>query len=264
MISDVDLMQQAAAGSAAAQLGLVDLAMAAGASGAIRQVECLIAAETWARMAASAGGVNAHRALAGVLLTRADFEAARSNAYSARWYEDEARRVLLLLIALDDEDARRALDELGESSDRDHHGPDVALLANLAAAARGDLVALGSLYDEAVRLLAAGQGDPIEALTAAELYARIGATIGDADHLRRLAGTLLKRAEYESRAGRPAIGRNAVTEAATILSILVDTGDQSMAPWLIMLANDSNRPAVMEAARDRPTILKFIEPEGNC
>lgn len=264
MISDVDLMQQAAAGSVAAQLGLVDLAMAAGASGAIRQVECLIAAETWARMAASAGGINENRALAGVLLTRADFEAARSNAYSAQWYEGEARRVLLLLIALDDEDARRALDELGTTSGNEYQGPDIALLANLAAAARGDLAALGSLYDEAMRLLADGRSDPIEALTAAELYARIGATVGDANHLRRLVGVLLKRAEYEFRDGWSAVGSSAVTEAAVILSILVDSGDQSMAPWLITLANDSDRPAIMQAARDRPTILKFIEPEGNC
>ena len=264
MTDHIDLIQQAAAGSTSAHLGLVDLAIAAGACGSCRQIESLAAAETWARLAAAGGGKDENRALVGVLLARAEFEIGRCAVYNAQWYEGEARRVLKLLMALDDADARQALEELGAPPEGEHHEPDLLVFTNLAAAARGDLAALGSLCDEAFRLLHDGQSDPIEALTAGELYARLASASGDADQMRRLAGVLLKRAEYEYREGWAALADNAVAEATVLLSILVDTGDHSMASWLSMLVNESPMPAIATATRHRPTILKFIEPQGTC
>jgi hypothetical protein len=264
MSADHDLIQNAASGSLAAHLGLVDRAMAAGAAGTCRQIESLAAAETWARLAAAAGGRDENRALVGVLLARAEFEIGRCAAYNAQWYEGEARRVLKLLVAMDDADARQALEELGEPPEGEHDEPDVLVFTNHAAAARGDIAALGSLCDEALCLLHGGQSDPIEALTAGELYARLGSVSGDSNQMRRLAGVLLKRAEYEYREGWAALADNAVAEAASLLSILVDTGDHSMVAWLSMLVNESPITAIAAAIRQRPTILKFIDTEGAC
>lgn len=264
MAADSDLIQQAAAGSASAQLGLVDLAIAAGASGAVRQIESLIAAETWARLAAANGGVDEQRALVGVLLARAEFEVTRCSVDGAAWYDGEARRILKLLVALDDPDAQRALDELGEPGEARPEGPDAQELALLSAAAQGDIYALDSLSEQAMSLFYSGAANALEALTVAEIYARLGAASGKSGLMRRLAGVRLKRAELEYRDGSEALGNDAVTEAAVLLSIMTDCGDGSMAPWLQMLVSDAPRAAIAAATWHRPSILKFIEPEGNC
>ncbi|MEH3099820.1 hypothetical protein [Sphingomonas adhaesiva] len=264
MAADSDLIQQAAAGSASAQLGLVDLAIAAGASGAVRQIESLIAAETWGRLAAANGGVDEQRALVGVLLTRAEFEVTRCSVDGAAWYDGEARRILKLLVALDDADAQRALDELGEPGETQPAGPDAQELALLSAAAQGDIYALDSLSEQAMSLFYSGAANALEALTVAELYARLGAASGNSGLMRRLAGVRLKRAELEYRDGSETLGNDAVADAAVLLSIMVDCGDASVAPWLQFLANDAPMSALEGAVRHRPTILKFIEPKGTC
>lgn len=264
MAADPDLIQQAAAGSASAQLGLVDLAIAAGASGTLRQIESLISAETWARLAAANGGVDEQRALVGVLLARAEFEIRRCSVDGAAWYEGEARRILKLLVALDDADARQALVDLGEPGETQPEPPTADDLAILSSAARGDLHALDALSEQAMSLYYSGAANALEALTVAELYAHLGATSGNSGLMRRLAGVRLKRAEFEYGEGFSALGDAAVADAAVLLSIMVDCGDAPMAPWLQILANDAPKSAVAAAVRGRPTILKFIEPEGTC
>lgn len=264
MLADCDLLEQAASGSVAAHLGLVNLAIAAGASGAVRQIESLIAAETWARLAAANGGIEEQRALVGVLLARAEFEVVRCSMDGAAWYDGEARRVLKLLVALDDADAQRALDEMGEPAEDQPEGPDAQELALLSAAAQGDIYALDALSEQAMSLFYSGAANALEALTVAELYSRLGAASGNSGLLRRLAGVRLKRAELEYRDGSEALGDDAITEAAVLLSIMVDCGDASMAHWLQILVNDAPMSALKGAVRHRPTILRFIEPEGAC
>lgn len=264
MADQIDLIQLAAAGSTSAHLGLVDLAISAGACGNCRQIESLAAAETWARLAAAGGGKEENRALVGVLLARVEFEIGRCAVYNAQWYEGEARRVLKLLAALNDPDAAQALEDLGPAPEGDHREPDVVVATNLAAAARGDLRALGSLCDEALQILHSDRSTPIEALTVGELYARLASASGEPDQLRRLAGILLKRSEYEYREGWSAVGDSAVVEAAVIFSILTDAGDLSMAPWLSSLIEDCPISAAATAIRHRPTILAYVEPVGSC
>lgn len=264
MNGDGDLIQQAASGSAAAQLGLVSLAIAAGESGAVRQIESLIAAETWARLAAANGGVDEQRALVGVLLARTEFEIERAAVDSAAWYEGETRQVLKLLVALNDADAEKALAEMGVSNREHTSFASVEDMALLAAAARGDLQALDTLSEQAMSLFYAGHANAIEALTVAELYARLGATLGDAGLMRRLAGVRLKRAELEYRDGVAVLGDHAFTEAAILLSIMVDGGDASMAPWLTALLDDAPKAPLTAAVRHRSSILKFVEPQGSC
>ena len=264
MDGEAELIQQAAGGSLAAHLGLVDLAIAAGASGEVRQIESLIAAETWARLAASAGGVAEHRALVGVLLARAEFEDDRFNQSMVTWYRGEARRILKLLIAMDDPDAAQALVEIGPAIDVQHHDPDVSLMADLSKAAKGDLLILAALFDEAYNRLGTDGCDPLEALTVCELYARLGASVGDGGHMRRLAGTMLKRAEWEYADGSSIIADAAISDAAVVLSILIECGDTTMVPWLSLMVEGQRRLAVAAAICARPSILRFVEPEGNC
>ncbi len=264
MHGDGDLVRQAATGNVAAHLSLVDVAIAAGAAGTCRQIESLAAAETWARLAAAVGDVGGHRALAKVLRARSEYEVGRSSVYNAQWYDAEARRVLKVLVALDDEDAKRTLDEMGAPLEGDEHETDVLAFTTLAAAAKGDLNALTSLYDEAFRILHTGQSDPIEALTAGELYARLGSASGDADQMQRLAGALLKRAEYEYDQGWPALADNAVAEAAVLLAILIENGEPSMASRMVLLMEFAPMTAIAVAARYRPDVLKYVETQGTC
>ena len=259
-----DLIRQAASGSAAAQLSMVDCAMSAVGCGPKSQLEALAAAETWARLAAANGGIDEQRALVRVLLSRAEFEVHRAAPDGAAWYEGEARRILKLLVALDDQEAAQALVELGPVKGEQPECPSAQTLATLAAAACGDLTAIDTLCEEAYTFFQTGQANATEALTIAELYARMGAASGHGGLMRRLAGVLLKRAELEYQDAAWAEGDALVTEAAVLMSIMVDCGDLSVAPWLELLVVDAPRTALASSVVSRPTILKFIEPEGSC
>ena len=179
MNGDGDLLHQAAHGSKEAQLGLVDLAIAAGAAGAVRQIESLIAAETWARLAAANGGKDENRVLVGVLLARGDFEASRSAVSAAAWYEGEARRVLVILAEAGDEDAELALQELGPAGRPKERQIASDLHKHLVAAGSGEASAFRALYNFAAESILAGRVDAAEALVAGELYARLGMAAGD-------------------------------------------------------------------------------------
>lgn len=264
MIELGDLIQQASRGSTSAQLRLVSLAIDAGAAGAIRQIEALTAAETWARLAAAAGGAAENRTLAGVMLARCEFEANRRLPANADWYEAEARRVLQPFASSGDEQASAAIVALGKPKADVHTAPQPAVLVDLAAAAKGDLNALAALHDMSDENLAQRFSETWEALTAGELYARLGAQSGDAGHIKRLAGTLLKRADQEYQDGIVALGDNAVAEAAVLLALLIDTGDRSVSQWLAMIVDNCARRVVARAALHRPTILAFMAPEGAC
>lgn len=263
MEGSAELIRLAAGGSRAAQIGLVDLAIAAGASGQMRQIESLMAAETWARLASSVGEAPEHRALVGVLLARAEFEASRGAVDMTGWYVGEAKRVLKLLAALGDPDANAAIEELG-GRDRQHPEPDAVLMANLTKAANGDFDALATLFDDAYALIGSPACEPLEAFTACELYARLGASQGDSGHIRRLAGIMLKRAEWEHNEGSAELAAAAVSDAVSLLTILVDAGDTAMAPWLSLVVETAPRNCVVKAAATFPTVLRFIDPEGNC
>lgn len=263
MSSGGNMLEEAAGGSCAAQLALVDSAIEAGKTGAVRQLEALIAAETWARLAAANGSGDERRALVRVLLAREEFELDRARLDNAQAYKDEACRVLGLMAAEADEAAQRMLSELARG-DAVQHGSINPLDQMMSAAARGDMAALGELYDFAMGRLIDGDVDPLEPLVVGELYARLGSAVGDADHMRRLAGVMLKRAEYEYQFGWSALADSAVTEATVLLSLLVDGGDTSLACWLRILANEASRQAIAPAAQLRPSILSFIEPEGTC
>ncbi|MGJ3629812.1 hypothetical protein AB5I41_28810 [Sphingomonas sp. MMS24-JH45] len=106
-----------------------------------------------------------------------------------------------------------------------------------------------------------GQANGLEALTVAELYARIGHAgrcRADAPAGRRSS----IRAELEHQDGQAALSAAAVTEAIVLLSILVDCGDASMAKWLQIVVSEASKAALSAAVRSRPTILKFVEFEG--
>lgn len=250
MASGAELLRQAAEGSVAAQLGLIDLALAAGASGFVRQIEGLIAAETWARLAASAGGESERRALAGVLLARAEFEEARSNDYNANWYRDEANK---LLGACEDDSASPGDDPAADQ-----------LARRLEGAAKGNLVALCQLYDAAAQRILADKGDPIEALVAGELYSRLGSESGDADQLVRLSAILIARSRYEFDAGAYGPAASAIGEAAIILAGLAETGNTEAASWLAEASHSMLSLGIAAAAKFQPAILKYIPSRGNC
>lgn len=264
MPDELDLIQQAAQGSKEAQLGLVDLAIAAGAAGAVRQIESLAAAETWARLAAANGGREENRVLVGVLLTRGDFEASRSAVSAATWYEGEARRVLMMLAEAGDEDAQLALQELGPARDLQEGQPAPNLNEHLVAAGSGEASAFRALYEFAAESILAGRVNAAEALVAGELYARLGMAAGDYEQAECLSAILVARAQYERELGCAALADAAAGEAAIRMAVLADQGNAKVATWLAELARSPIQAGVVAATEFAPTILKYMHVEGTC
>jgi len=248
----------------------MEQAMIASTVSSVRPVEALISAEIWARFASCTGGRAEVRMLANVLLVRASFELDRGVIPNARWYQHEATERLLSLAAAGDDQAGATLVALadsvipgGEESAADPQAQET-FRQQVSAAAHGDVTALSALFEEAIRSMKSGECDALEALTAAELYSRLGSSTGDVGQLRRLAGVLVTRGEYESNGGCPTIARIAMSEATELSSVLVDAGDAEMMPYLEQLLAGKLKPSAVVAAIARPTVLHFIEPEGNC
>lgn len=263
MAADPDLIQQAATGSVAAQLGLIDVALAAGANGTCRPIESLVAAETLARLAAANGGSDESRALIGVLLARAEFELSRDAIYNAEWYHGQARGVLQNIADAGDPDAAAVLaqvdDEMPAATTLDG-----ALQAHLRAASQGDLASLTALYDMAAESIIAGQGDLLEALVVAELYARMAAAIGGERHFRRLIAILTARARYEREIGSTPLEQIVTAEAAALMVAAVEGGDRQVLPWLAALVAQPANRGIIAAAVQIPELLNYMPAEGTC
>lgn len=262
--ADDALLRQVLSCTPGALSGLIDSAIRQCATGRTRPIEALSAAETWARLAAANGGADELRSLVQVLLARIDFEVTRASVESATWYEAETRRILKLLVAMDDEEARRVLVELGGADQPETDPPSPHDLTLMSAAANGNIDALDALAEQAMTLFHAEGASALETLTIAELYARLGATAGSSALMRRLVGILMKRSEVEYRHGLNVLGDEAYAEAVVVMSIMNDCGDTTMAPWLRSLVEDAPRQPLARAIQRRATILKFVEPEGCC
>lgn len=95
----------------------------------------------------------------------------------------------------------------------------------LDRAARGKADAQAELVDVAIASTECGVR-PIEALTAAELWARMAASHGGLDDMRRLASVLMMRAGYERMHGSVDLAASLDAEALTLLDIGTDHGDE--------------------------------------
>ncbi|GEM71129.1 hypothetical protein SAQ01S_08950 [Sphingomonas aquatilis NBRC 16722] len=98
------------------------------------------------------------------------------------------------------------------------------------AAVCGSVEAYRALREQALELGLAGEVSRLESLTAAECYAYLAASIGDAQDRRRLAGILIARADY--RAMRGCTNPFFRMEAAHWLRGLADAGDVEAADQL--------------------------------
>lgn len=98
-------------------------------------------------------------------------------------------------------------------------------------AATGSVEAQSALLDNALALRGSGHVRPIEALAAAEVYARLAAantSLGDVSfaNIRRLASVLMMRSAYERMHGNPALAATCDAEALTLLDGAADLGDE--------------------------------------
>ncbi len=140
-------------------------------------------------------------------------------------------------------------------------GAEEQLLNN---AARGNLAAIDRAADELLFWLGQPQAPEGETLCVLERILRAGAATGNAVLCRRLAGVLLKRADYEYAAKSWATAETAVTEAAVLLNCLVDTGETALSPWLAEVAKMLPPRALARATVHRPTMLFYVQPQGSC
>lgn len=194
--------------------------------------------------AATAGVPEAYAALAAIATAAGERSQMRANeARVAAGVWDRLRTVLVTAAA-------------GEEL-----GPEEQVLCE---AAHGDTHALGRIANN----LLASIDDRVfpydETLTAVERFLALGAATGDRTMCQRFVGILYRRAEHEIGQGRHDLGECAAAEATVLLSTLVDLGDESMIPWLNMVAADVARPSVAIAIQHRPSILFHVRSRGAC
>lgn len=254
---DHALFREALSGSPDARLGLVDVAIELGESGAVRQIEALILAETFARLAAASGGDYERQVLAEVLAARQRFEAARGNDGSADWYRNQIDELLtppsIGAVLID-----------GTTSDNLIPSTREQLQSLFEGLGRADVPSIDRLYDFAVRRILEGAGDLLEPLVMGELFARLGIAAGANEFQHRLCQVLLARARYETFAGDHAVANAATAEALSRLVVLADQGDPVSPGSILNLLPTASRPALAAACIMAPITLRYLAPEGHC
>ena len=123
----------------------------------------------------------------------------------------------------------------------------------LSAAAMGCIEAQRTLSELALAQGKAGSVRLVEALSSAELWARMAVShercvLAD---VRRLAGVLMMRGEYERTYGMPELGASCDAEALTLLAIAADDGDEEAARLLLAAAEEMPSGGVVLAQQMR-------------
>lgn len=122
-----------------------------------------------------------------------------------------------------------------------------------ARAARGDHVAQGALVPQCLDAGQSGLLEPFQAVTLAEVYARMAAESGEAVDVRGLAGLLFIRGDLERGAGRADLADLYHAEGIQHLTRLADAGDEEAAVTLNM-AGDVCSANALQIARGQPLI----------
>jgi hypothetical protein len=227
-----------------------------------RPGDALMIAETMGRMAAISGDEADIRLLGDILLARAGHERDRGNEESAAYYEADAWKQFRALADRNDPDALATLAILPEP--RFDVGNYDGIDGRLSAAANGDMAALAALYDHAAKLLAVGGISLADALATREILARLAVASGDTAHFWRFVETMLDRDDFERKAGNRAGAESARSEALVALGALADGGDAEAPEWIERLASAPADVAVSQAIIERPTIMRFINAQGEC
>jgi hypothetical protein len=230
-----------------------------------RPGDALTIAETLGRMAASSGNAVYLHHLGDILLARAGYERDQGNEAAAAYYEADAWKQFRRLADAGDPEALATLAMLPQPTvaAENYEGID----DRLVAAANGDTTAMVALYDHAATLLAVGGASLSEALATREILARLAtfASKGtDRAHFWRFVETMLDRDAFEREAGNRADAESARSEALVALSTLADGGDADAPDWIERLASTPADMAVSQAIIERPTIMRFINTQGEC
>jgi len=268
-IAQPSLIERAAAGDIEAHREIIRNVLALD----INPIETTAIAEVHSRFAAAIGGAYDWRNLGHVLMLKGaaalDAGDGATNALSqteAAWWLDRAADA-------GDEDAAVDLNRLIETMT----AVDISLSLRWRDAAygaarkrmsdiyhdalMGDTTALDDLYDDAI-LDRYNIRPPVVSLAQAEMFARIGAASGTVEDLRRLAGTLMVRANYDhDNAGL----QSAVAPAVEAIVILYDLVDGGADDALLTQAIGSIPSVILKhAVAERPFLLLFATPEGGA
>jgi hypothetical protein len=124
----------------------------------------------------------------------------------------------------------------------------------LFLAANGNADAQAELASKAMEAAANGPAVVAEAMTAAEIWARMAASHGRPNDLLQLAGLLFCRAGMSIERGDEAAAAMQQAEAVSILSEGADLGDEYAADALNVVS-DVLEPAIMQESRRFPSCI---------
>lgn len=117
-------------------------------------------------------------------------------------------------------------------------------------AAQGSAVAQGAMAEHALLLGESGACRLVEALTGAELWARMAASHGAYEHIRQLVVILILRATFERNEGQAELSVALEAEALALLDAVANDGDE-IAETTLAIAADTFSPEAFALLRSR-------------
>jgi hypothetical protein len=268
-------MLRAADGDTTAFEGMMRYALKAAEVQAIPDLEGLVAADFWGRLASAFGGPLPLCMLAEVLLKRSEYERRHGTAERALWHAAEAVRRLNQAADAGEEGAGTRLAEIVGGLD-----PDALVLARqvstgeglainegydcvFRAAATGDVEALGCMIDEAIKAADLPGVEPLETVTLLENVGRLGAATNDPELTRRLAGGMFLRGELD-RETDPEAGELREIEALGILASMVERNMPGGREAFTKAEAALEPRTVSRAAKMIPRVLAALSHGGSC
>jgi hypothetical protein len=268
-------MQRAADGDTSAYEGMMRYALEAAEAKAIPDLEGLVAADLWGRIAAAFGGPLPLCMLAEVLLKRSEYERQYGTPERVLWHAAEAVRRLIQAADAGEEGAGARLAEIVDGLD-----PAALVLAShistgeglavsedydrtFRAAAVGNVEALDLMLDEAMQAASLPGVDPIETATIVETITRLGAAVNDPSLTRCLAGGMFLRGQLDRETDAEA-GERREVEALGILASMIERGMAGGREAFAKAEATLARRTLTLAAWTNPSVLAALTYEGSC
>lgn len=268
-------MQRAAGGDTSAFEAMMYHALKAAECGAIPDLEGLVAANLWGRLASAFGKPRPLCMLAEVLLKRSEYERRHGTTERRTFHAAEAVRRLNQAADAGEEGAGQRLAEVVDGFDADvlvlakrmSTGEGVTINAGyddvFKQAAAGDVDALSYMLDEALRAASLPGVEPLETVTIVENVGRLGAATNDPELTRRLAGGMFMRGELDGKTD-PEAGELRTIEALGILASMVERGMPGGREVFALAVAALERGTVTRATGMIPGVRAALNNEGSC